>query len=153
MAILAMSGKLIWQLYVNKNHPVSQIFRKKYLKGGSLRKATAANTLTGTAIWNSYRKSFGFFNNHLFRIPSNGKRIHLWEDKIFGNPPLSSIIPLTELMNWATNKGLSRLADICSWDCVGYWIGWSLLDLPECLLPQKNLLFSTLSGLALVHYA
>ena len=115
LAILAMSGKLIWQLYVNKNHPVSQIFRKKYLKGGSLRKATAANTLTGTAIWNSYRKSFGFFNNHLFRIPSNGKRIHLWEDKIFGNPPLSSIIPLTELMNWATNKGLSRLADICSW--------------------------------------
>ena len=109
-----MSGKLIRQLYVNKNHPISQIFRKKYLKGGSLRKATAANTLSATAIWKSCRKGFDFFNNHLFRIPSNGKRIRLWEDKISGNPPLSFVISLTKLIHWAINKGLIRLADISS---------------------------------------
>ena len=66
LANLAMSGKLIWKLYVNKNHTVSQIFRKTYLKGGSLRKATATNTLSDTAIWNSCRKPLGFFKSHLF---------------------------------------------------------------------------------------
>ena len=114
LANLAMSGKLIWQLYENKNHPVSQIFWKKYLKGGSLRKYISANTLSGTTIWNSCRKGFGFFNTHLFKIPGNGKRISLWEDKISGNPPLSSVIPLTELMHWAINKGLIQLANISS---------------------------------------
>ena len=30
---LAMGGKLLWQLFSNKKHPVSQIFWKKYLHG------------------------------------------------------------------------------------------------------------------------
>ena len=34
---LAMGGKLLWQLFSNKKHPVSKIFWKKYLKGGSLK--------------------------------------------------------------------------------------------------------------------
>ena len=35
---LAMGGKLLWQLFSNKKHPMSQIFWKKYLHGGTLRK-------------------------------------------------------------------------------------------------------------------
>ena len=53
LANLEMGGKLIWQLYVDKNHPVNKIFRMKYLEGGSLRNLTTSNTPTGTAIWNS----------------------------------------------------------------------------------------------------
>ena len=34
---LAMGGKIIWQLYADKNHSISKIFRKKYLKGKYLR--------------------------------------------------------------------------------------------------------------------
>ena len=34
---LAMGGKLLWLFFSNKKHPVSQIFWKKYLKGGTLR--------------------------------------------------------------------------------------------------------------------
>ena len=44
LANLAMGGKLIWQLYVDKNNPVSKIFRMKYLKGYSLRNLTTSNT-------------------------------------------------------------------------------------------------------------
>ena len=50
-------------------------------------------------------------------------------------------------MNWATNKGLLQLADICTWDRVGNWAGWSLPDLPAHLHPQIFLLFSSLTGL------
>ena len=123
----------------------------KYLKGASLRSISSVNTPPGTAIWNSCRKSFEFFTQQLFRIPGNGKSILLWEDKISGHPPLSSVLPLTTILNWETNKGLIRLADICTWDSSGNWTGWSLPDLPVGLHPQKNLLLSSLSGLAPIH--
>ena len=123
----------------------------KYLKGAPLRSISYANTPPGTSIWNSCRKSFGFFTQQLFRIPENGKSTLLWNDKISGNPALSSFLPLTEILNWATNKGLIRLADFCIWDHSGNWSGWSFPDLPIDLLPQKLLLFSFLSGLAPIH--
>ena len=113
-----------------------------------MRNLSSANTPTGTAILNSCRKGFEFFNQQLFRIPSNGKRILLWEDKIFGNPPLSSVIPLSEIMNWATNKGLLCLADICTWDSSRNWVGWSIPDLPACLKSQKHMLLLSLTCLA-----
>ena len=47
---LAMGGKLLWQLFSNKNHPMSQIFRKKYLHGGTLRNIQMTNTPKGSII-------------------------------------------------------------------------------------------------------
>ena len=52
LANLALGGKLVWQLFLDKYHPVSMIFWKKYLKGGSLRNIKIANTPTGTTVWN-----------------------------------------------------------------------------------------------------
>ena len=52
LANLALGGKLVWQLFSDKHHPVNMIFWKKYLKGGSLRNIKIVNTRTGTAIWN-----------------------------------------------------------------------------------------------------
>ena len=151
MANLALGGKLIWQLYKEKNHPVNKNFRMKYLKGRSLRNITLANTSSSSGIWNFWRKCFESFNHQLYRTPGNGKKIYLREDNIFGKPPLSNANKLTEIQNWAINKGLLCLADICSWDRDGNWVGWSLPDLPAIFNSQKTLLFTTLSGLALVH--
>ena len=53
---LAMGGKLLWQLFSNKKHPVSQIFWKKYLHGGNLRNFQMANTPKGSIIWNLCRR-------------------------------------------------------------------------------------------------
>ena len=130
LANLAMSGKLIWQLYVVSKHPVNRIFRMKYLKGGSLRNISSVNTPTGSAIWNSCIKGFVIFTQQLFRFISNRKRTLLWEDKISGKPPLSFVFQLSELMDWSKNNGLLRLADICTWDNEGFWAGWILPDLP-----------------------
>ena len=44
MSNLAMGGKLLWQLFSNKKHLVSQIFRKKCLHGGTLRNLQMENT-------------------------------------------------------------------------------------------------------------
>ena len=91
LANLALGGKLIWQLYVDKKHLFSKIFRMKYLKGSSLRNLTTSSTPIGTTIWNSCRRGIDKFNQQLYRIPGNGKKIRLWEDKISGNTPLSSV--------------------------------------------------------------
>ena len=72
LANLAMTGKLIWQLFGDPKHPVSRIFNMKYLKRGTLRNISAVNTPSGSAIWNSCRKGFEFFCQQRFRIPSNG---------------------------------------------------------------------------------
>ena len=50
LAYLALSGKLIWKLFMDKTHPINRIFRMKYLKGGSLRNITYSNTPIDTAI-------------------------------------------------------------------------------------------------------
>ena len=47
---LALGGKIIWQLYADKNHLVSKIFWMKYLKGGTLRNLKTSNIPTGTTI-------------------------------------------------------------------------------------------------------
>ena len=148
LANLAMTGKLIWQLFGDPKHPISRIFNMKYLKRGTLRNISAVNTPSGSAIWNSCRKGFEFFCQQLFRIPGNGLRTLLWEDHIFKKPPLSSVLQIFYFMNWSKNKGLLRLADICTWDFDGFWTGWSFLDLPIYLESQKYVLLPLLSALA-----
>ena len=56
LANIAMGGKIIWQLFVDKKHLISKIFWMKYLKGGSLRNLKAENAPQGKEIWNSCRK-------------------------------------------------------------------------------------------------
>ena len=123
----------------------------KYIKGVPLRSITSTNTPPRTAIWKSCRKSIEFFTHQLFRIPGNGKSILLWEDKISDNPPLSTVLLLSYFFTWETNKGLIRLADFCSWDGFGNWTGWTFLDLPVGLIPQKKSLLISLSGLSPIH--
>ena len=72
---LAMGDKLLWQLFSNKKHSVSQFFWKKYLHGGTLRNLQMTNIPKGPSIWNLCRRCLEFFSHHLFRIPRNGRQI------------------------------------------------------------------------------
>jgi len=57
---MALGGKIIWQLYADKKHPVSKILWMKYLKGGSLRNLRTTSTPTGTTIWNLSRRCINY---------------------------------------------------------------------------------------------
>ena len=74
LANLAMVGKLVWRLFANPKHPVSKIFRMKYLQGGSLGNIFFENTSSCSGIWNSCRKCLGFFKQNLYKIPGNGMK-------------------------------------------------------------------------------
>ena len=60
---LALGGKLLWQIYSSKNHPVSKIFWKKYLNGIPMRNINSAISPSGTTIWNLCKR--GLDNFHL----------------------------------------------------------------------------------------
>ena len=72
LANLALGGKLVWQIFADKNHPVTKLFLQKYLKGVSMRNLKSENIPSGTAIWNLCRKSLNLIQRHLYRIPGNG---------------------------------------------------------------------------------
>ena len=148
---LPLGGKLLWQSYSNKNHPVSKIFRKKYLKGIPMRNINSANSPKGTSIWNLCRRGLDNFQLQLYRIPGSGKRTLLWEDKIMGNLPFSSNESLSEIKDWLSNKGFLRLRNIFSWDRAGNWVGWSFPDIPDYLIPQQNMLVLSLTSCAPVN--
>ena len=82
------------------------------------------NIPIGTSVWNLCRKGFDNIKSKLYLIPGSGKKIFLWDDKILGNLPLSSINSLSEFKIWLTNKGLLKLSDICNWDRDGNWARW-----------------------------
>ena len=151
LANLALGVKLVWQIFADKNHPVSKLFSMKYLKGGSLRTIKLEKLPTCTAIWNLCRKSINLIEHHLYRIPSNGKGFFFWEDMILGDPPLSSINSLSEIKLWLSNKDLLHLADIWLWDDAGNWVDWNFPEMPQWLIPEQSILTKALSDLAPIH--
>jgi hypothetical protein len=146
-----LGGKILWKLYTNRRHPVSQIPRKKYLKGASLRKLQAKNTPKGMLIWNLCRRGLDFFQKHLYRIPGNGAKTMLWQDSIMGKAPLDVSEEFKEICEWLTQHGFTKLTDISSWDTLESWQTWVFLGTPDHLQTQKYHLQAVLTGLALVH--
>jgi hypothetical protein len=120
LANIILGGKILWQMYSNRSHPVSLLLQKKYLKGTSLRNFQNDNTPKGTPLWNLCRKGLEFFKKQLFRVPGNGKRTLLWTDSIMGKPPLENAVELTEIRVWLSQLGLKSLADISAWDNDGF---------------------------------
>ena len=115
-----------------------------------MRNLKSKNIPSGTAIWNLCKKSLNLIQQHLYRILGNGKK-KLWEDRILGIPPLSSINSISEIKLWLSNKGLLRLADICLWDEAGNWIGWNFPEIRDRLISEQETLIESLSGLAPSH--
>ena len=90
LANIALGGKILWKLYSNNSHPVSQLLRKKYLKGASMRNLQIDSVPKVTLLWNLCRKGFEFFQKQLNRVPENVKTTLIWTNKIMGMLQLES---------------------------------------------------------------
>jgi hypothetical protein len=103
-ANLAMGCKLLWQLYAEPNHPVSQIFKIKYLKNQSIKHFTVEKNPKGTQAWKLCSRGIEFFRSYLYRIPGNGKNTTLWRDSVMGHPPLAEVNEISELRAWLQQR-------------------------------------------------
>eukprot|EP00253_Pinus_taeda_P020349 PITA_20349 len=88
-ANLALGCKLLWKLHAEPSHPVSQIFKLKYLNNQSLKTYNMEKSPKGTQVWKLCNRSIDFFRSHLYLIPGNGKNTKLWRDSVMGHRPLA----------------------------------------------------------------
>jgi ribonuclease HI/exonuclease III len=143
---LAMGGKLLWQMAHEPKHPTNNTLLSKYARNSSYRNLQFDPTVNSTQVWKLCCKSSTFFNNSLYRVPGNGKRTYIWQDRIMGSEPLEANQDIADIREWLTRTGKIRLYDISMWDCRGDWAGWDLNGIPDWLTPQKNLLVELLEG-------
>jgi len=52
-----------------------------------------------TTLWMLCSQGWEFFKEQLYKIPGNGKRIRLWDDKIMGLHPLNLAPEIVDLHN------------------------------------------------------
>jgi hypothetical protein len=85
---LAMGGKIMWNLFKNPKHPVSEMLKSKYAHKVPPRNLQESQTSHSTQVWKLCNKSLNFFKGKAYRIPGNGKQINLWHDRIMDREPL-----------------------------------------------------------------
>eukprot|EP00253_Pinus_taeda_P021952 PITA_21952 len=148
---LSLGCKLLWKIYSEPSHPVSEMLISKYAQGISLRYLSANNTTTSTHTWNLCRKSINNFRKHLYRISGNGEKTLLWKDRIMNNPPLNSYEEIRDLRDWLHEAGIRKLNEISAWDSKGNWIDWAIPPMPVQCQYQIAILKTLVSNAAPVH--
>eukprot|EP00253_Pinus_taeda_P023946 PITA_23946 len=136
---LALRGKILWKLLHEPTHPVSEILRSKYSPNKNLSNLQNANTVNSTQVWKLCCKRSKFFIKHVYKIPGNGKRTHLWNDKIMGKEPLRDNEDIANLRDWLKQAGVNTVFDLSKWDQRGDWDGWDFHGVPERLTHQQTL--------------
>jgi hypothetical protein len=94
---LALGGKILWKLIHEPTHPVSDTLHAKYRPNKTLSNLQNESTVSCTQVWKLCCKRSKFFKNSLYISPSNGKRTHLWLDRIMGREPLAENVDITNL--------------------------------------------------------
>eukprot|EP00253_Pinus_taeda_P015281 PITA_15281 len=143
--------KILWKIYSDPSHQISETLIAKYAQGISLRHLSSDNTTAGTCTWNLCRKSISSLRKHLYRIPGNGEETLLWKDRIMNRPPLSSHAEIRDIRKWLYDAGIRKLNDISEWDSRGNWVDWVLPPVPVHLQHQTETLKSLLLNAAPVH--
>ena len=72
-----------------ENTRLVKYFGKKYLKRGNLSYLQIIDIPKGSITCILYRRGLELFHHQLYRIPRNGRKTLLWDNKIKGNTPLN----------------------------------------------------------------
>jgi ribonuclease HI/exonuclease III len=151
LANTALGCKILWKMHSDPSHPVSKTLIHRYIPNAKIRNLQNAVSRKTTILWQLCIKGARFFNQHLYRVPGNGKRTKLWTDSIMGNPPIASNAGLKEIRDFLENRGIKRIFDISKWDEDGSWSEWQFGNVPDCLLQQLEMLKAELREAAPVH--
>ena len=73
----------------------------------------------GSSLWKLCKASFSLIQTHSYWILGNGKKIKVWESRILGQPPLSSLLGMNDLVEWTSSEGLHSLYDLSLWNPKG----------------------------------
>eukprot|EP00253_Pinus_taeda_P023182 PITA_23182 len=123
----------------NKMHLVKwEVVKKTRADGGlQIRDPSLTNlAMGGIFLWKLIHDP----THPAYRIPGNGKRTHLWKDRIMGKEPLKDKEDIVELRDWLTQARVNTIFELSKWDQRGDWIGWDFHGIPEKLIHQQTML-------------
>lgn len=150
---LALGSKILWKMHNEPSHPVSATLRSKYTTRDELRNLRLDHSVNSTLLWKLCLKSSKIFNSKIYRIPGNGKKTSIWNDRIMGRDAIKENEEIAGLIEWLTATGKTSLFDISEWDQQGDWAGWAIPAPPAHLLHQMNIFMQQLEEVAPIHRA
>eukprot|EP00253_Pinus_taeda_P031912 PITA_31912 len=148
LANLAMGLKLIWRIISDNGSWWTEIIKKKYLNGAN------SNILEetiierpSTPVWKLIKNSLPKAKPLISRVPGNGEKTSIWDDRIMGTEARGAVLNYRPLKHWMDQAKLRTLFDISQWS-QNDWKGWKALTLPPNLEKFWADLKVSLSGLA-----
>ena len=93
----SLGAKLIWRLVTSDKEWWKEVVRKKYIKRPKPKMLDGEWIGKGSSLWQLCKASFNLIQSHFYWIPGNGKKIKVWESRILGQPPLSSLPGINDL--------------------------------------------------------
>eukprot|EP00253_Pinus_taeda_P028873 PITA_28873 len=145
---LAMGFKLIWRIINDKGSWWIEIIKKKYLNGANSN--ILEETLIdrpSTPVWKLINKSLPQAKPLISKVPGNGKKTNIWNDRIMGTDRRGALLIYRPLQQWLDQAKQRTLFDISQWN-QNEWKGWKPLALPPDLENSWADLKTSLSGLA-----
>eukprot|EP00253_Pinus_taeda_P014894 PITA_14894 len=146
---LALGSKILWNIVAGKISWSKKVLWKKYFHGQHLRSLDhLPKTIKGAPILKLCIAALEHFSSNLYWIPSNGKKIRIWEDQILGDQPLHHIEGLANIKLWLQSNNMETLWDISTWteDAGRRWDNWNLGEVPHRLHSEDSLLLDKLQG-------
>lgn len=132
---LALGSKILWNLVSGNSSWSKRVIWKKYFQGQRLRCLDKPpRSLKGSPIFNLCNSAREQFSDYLYWIPSNGRKIKIWEDSILGDQPLNQVEGLANIKDWLQSCNLHTLWDILNWKEAPdrTWDCWNLGRSPLC---------------------
>ena len=139
---------MVWRLATGNRDWWKEVIRKIYIMKPCSTILSHPWEGQGTSIWQLCKTSLKLIQTDFYWTPGNGKKIKVWDDRILGNPPLSSLPSIENLSKWAIDNGFLTLFNLSTSDWQGNWNGWEVLHPPEHLKHDVDLLLPLLHGMA-----
>lgn len=111
-----MGGKILWKLFKDPKHPVSETLKSKYAHNVPLRNLQVSQIPNNTQAWKLCIRSLNLFKGKACKIPGNGKRTNLWFDPILDQNPLSEAEEIAGTKDWLEHAGITNVFDLSKWD-------------------------------------
>ena len=144
---VAMGAKLLWRIIAPNPGWAQLALWKKYFRGQRKRCLDNPISNSGSVIHKLCAKATSLINLHVHWIPSNGKHIRIWEDRIMDSDPLVDDWSLFVLRDWMTRAGFVTLWDIYQWED-DVWQSWVKLEVPQNLNNECAIFLAHLKGKA-----
>lgn len=146
---LALGSKILWNLVSGNASWSKRVLWKKCFQGQRLRCLDKSpRLLKGSPIFNLCNAAREQFNHYLYWIPSNGRKIKIWDDSILGDQPLNQVEGLANIKGWLHSCNLHTLWDISKWKEAPdrTWDGWNLGEVPIMMQGEASQLLDLLQG-------